>query len=142
MMTYVDSSGIIRNDYIESGVMDEFREIITSNSYSYEPPISYKDLMTVARTVSFDPIDSITIKSADKKLGIRKVIFNDPATIVIWDDGEKTVVKTNDEEFSKEHGLAMAITKRYFGSRSQFLKAVENGCDKHVEAEETETENS
>ena len=65
---------------------------------------------------------------------IEKVIFNPPATVVIWDDGTKTVVKAKEsgrkksdkDAFSEEYGLAMAIAKRYFGSRSAFLRAVEN----------------
>ena len=65
---------------------------------------------------------------------IEKVIFNPPATIVMWSDGTKTVVKVHDygsgdvnSQFSKEYGLAMCVAKKFFGSRSQFLKAVENG---------------
>lgn len=46
---------------------------------------------------------------------INKVIFNDPATIVLWSDGTKTVVKANNEEFDKEKGLAMAIAKKLYG---------------------------
>ena len=65
---------------------------------------------------------------------VEKVIFNPPATVVIWNDGTKTVVKAKEsgrkksdkDAFSEEYGLAMAIAKRYFGSRSAFLKAVEN----------------
>ena len=58
---------------------------------------------------------------------IREVIFDDPATIVYWTDNTKTVVKTHEEEFSKEHGLAMAIARKYFqGNRTQFLETVEN----------------
>ena len=57
---------------------------------------------------------------------IKKVIFCPPATIVMWADGTKTVVRTHDEEFSEEHGLAMAIAKKYFGSRSEFLRVVKN----------------
>lgn len=47
-------------------------------------------------------------------LTIKKVIFNDPATIVYWSDGTKTVVKRSDEEkgFDREKGLAMAILKK------------------------------
>ena len=41
---------------------------------------------------------------------IRNVIFNDPATIVIWADGTKTVVKADREPFDPEKGLAMALT--------------------------------
>ena len=42
---------------------------------------------------------------------IKDVIFNDPATIVFWEDGGKTVVQCqNGEEFDPEKGLAMAIS--------------------------------
>ena len=47
---------------------------------------------------------------------ITNVIFNNPATIVFWSDGTKTVVKCNErDEFDPEKGLAMAICKKYFG---------------------------
>lgn len=45
---------------------------------------------------------------------VEKVIFNEPATIVLWSDGTKTVVKCDEnEKFDKEKGLAMAIAKRF-----------------------------
>ena len=45
---------------------------------------------------------------------IKKVIFNDPATIVFWKDGTKTVVKRQEgAEFDYEKGLAMAICRHY-----------------------------
>ena len=47
---------------------------------------------------------------------ITNVIFNNPATIVFWSDGTKTVVKCDErDEFDPEKGLAMAICKRHFG---------------------------
>lgn len=46
---------------------------------------------------------------------ITDVIFNDPATIVFWSDGDKTIVKATDEKFDKEKGLAMAIAKKLYG---------------------------
>lgn len=59
---------------------------------------------------------------------IRELIYSGNATVVIWGDGSKTIVKKKKgERYSKEIGLAMAIAKKYYGSRSQFLKAVENG---------------
>lgn len=52
---------------------------------------------------------------------IKKVIFNDPATIVLWDDGTKTVVKCQDgDEYSKEQGLALCIAKKHLGNKSNF----------------------
>lgn len=59
-------------------------------------------------------------ESSMKKLylnEITKVIFNDPATIVFWRDGTKTVVKCNPgDKFDPEKGLAMACTKKLFGN--------------------------
>ena len=52
-------------------------------------------------------------KKENEKPKIEKVIFNEPATIVLWSDGTKTVVKCQEEEFDKEKGLAMAIAKRF-----------------------------
>lgn len=52
---------------------------------------------------------------------IEKVIFNDPATIVYWHDGTKTVVKAQDgEPFDKEKGLAMAFMKKVCGNKGNF----------------------
>ena len=62
---------------------------------------------------------------ANVNLGIKKVIFNKPATIVLWEDGSKTVVKVNKgERWDKEKGLAMAIIKKKFGLK-EFFKYIE-----------------
>ena len=47
---------------------------------------------------------------------IKNVIFNPPATIVFWSDGDKTIVKKSDceSEMDKEKGLAMAIIKKAY----------------------------
>lgn len=51
---------------------------------------------------------------------IKNVILNDPAVIVIWEDGTKTVVKAQEEEFDPEKGLAMAISKKAFGNKHSY----------------------
>lgn len=53
---------------------------------------------------------------------IKKVIFNDPATIVIWDDGTKTVVKCDCELYDPEKGLAMAIAKKALGNKGNYYE--------------------
>lgn len=56
-------------------------------------------------------------------VSIRKVIFNDPATIVLWSDGTKTVVTCGPEDsFDMEKGLAMAIVKKMAGNDNRFHK--------------------
>ena len=51
---------------------------------------------------------------------IEKVIFNNPATIVIWANGDKTVVKCDGEKYDPEKGLAMAITKYLLGNNQGY----------------------
>ena len=54
---------------------------------------------------------------------IKKVIFNDPATIILWEDGTKTVVKAqNKDQFDKEKGLAMTIVKKALGNEGRYYE--------------------
>ncbi len=47
---------------------------------------------------------------------IDRVIYNDPATIIIWKDGSKTVVKCMEgDEYDPEKGFAMAYLKKVLG---------------------------
>lgn len=56
---------------------------------------------------------------------INKVVFNDPATIVFWKDGSKTIVKCGENEsFDPEKGLAMAITKKAFGNQGNYYNQI------------------
>ena len=62
---------------------------------------------------------------------IKNVIFNDPATIVFWEDGTKTVVKCqDDDEFDPEKGLAMAIVKKAYGNKSNYCNKMKKWLPK------------
>lgn len=72
---------------------------------------------------------------------IKDVIFNFPATIVLWADGTKTVVKCTNEVFDPEKGIAMAICKKILGNTGSYYKlfkkwlakyqpvVIEDGCE-------------
>ena len=69
----------------------------------------------------FRDVFSMYPKTTEKKDPIKKVIFNDPATIVMWDDGTKTVVKCQPgDTYDAEKGLAMCIAKKYLGNKGNF----------------------
>ena len=52
---------------------------------------------------------------------VKKIIFNDPATIVYWKDGTKTVVKCQKGDyFDLEKGFAMAFLKKCWGNKGNF----------------------
>lgn len=51
--------------------------------------------------------------------GIAKVIFNPPATIILWEDETKTVVKCcKTDIYDPEKGFAMAVIKKLCGNTS------------------------
>lgn len=59
------------------------------------------------------------------KFKINNVIFNDPATIVFWADGTKTVVKCGkDDVYDPEKGLAMAIVKKLYGNVGHYYEEI------------------
>lgn len=65
---------------------------------------------------------------------IEKVIFNDPATIIIWKGGRKTVVKAqNGEPFDPEKGMAMAIAKYVMGNKGAFNNVFDKWCAPYYE---------
>lgn len=63
------------------------------------------------------------VKNKFDKSTIKDVIFNNPATIVLWKDNSKTVVKCQTETcdvYNKEQGLAMCIVKKCCGNKGNF----------------------
>lgn len=73
---------------------------------------------------NFMEVYNIMNKKFDKtKPGwsIKNVIFSDPATIVLWEDGTKTVVKCENEAFDPEKGLAMALAKKMLGNKGNYF---------------------
>ena len=66
-----------------------------------------------------------------KGIEIKNVIFNDPATIVFWTDGTKTVVKAQDDDaFDPEKGLAMAISKKALGNKGNYCNELKKWLPK------------
>ena len=62
---------------------------------------------------------------------IKELVFNDPATIIFWEDGTKTVVKAqNGEAFDKEKGFCMAIVKKLFGNEGNYYNIVDKWINK------------
>lgn len=59
------------------------------------------------------------------KVAIKDVIFNPPATIILWNDGTKSVVKCqNGEPYDAEKGFALAYLKKLLGNDNTFNKEI------------------
>ena len=70
---------------------------------------------------------------------IKNVIFNDPATIVFWNDGTKTIVKAQDGDiFDPEKGLAMAISKKALGNKGNYCETFKKWLPEEEDKKEYE----
>lgn len=78
-------------------------------------PPEYHPMATCECGCSIAPADILP-----EEPKIKKVIFNPPATIILWDDGKRTVVKTmQGETYDPYAGFCIAYTKRIFGNNSR-----------------------
>lgn len=71
--------------------------------------------------------DLLIVKPANKSKpatpSVKRIVYHNPATIVFWQDGTKTVVKCMDgEPFEKYAGFCAALAKKVFGSTSKAKK--------------------
>lgn len=80
-----------------------------------EPMIDHRFLEEFERIMKKD----IPMRKKAAQL-VDKVIVNEPALIVFWKNGSKTVVKCTNEEFDLEKGIAMAFIKRVFGNKGNY----------------------
>lgn len=71
------------------------------------------------------------------RMKIKNVIFNDPATIIFWSDGSKTVVKSYLDDYDPEKGLAMAIAKKALGNEGNYYNVFKNWLPKEDSSKET-----
>ena len=70
------------------------------------------------------------------RMSIKKVIFNNPATIVFWSDGSKTVVKAHNDDYDPEKGLAMAIAKKALGNEGNYYNVFKKWLPNEDSSEE------
>ena len=116
-------------------------EVIYESSYVFEPNsvdfgIVDTDVAATINEANRIKYNKMYVKKEDKKMDIKlyecgtfvggivtkpqdlikNVIFSGPCTIVQWTDGDKTIVRCENENFDKEKGLAMAIVKKLFGT--------------------------
>lgn len=73
----------------------------------------------------------------DRYPEIKNVVFNDPATVVMWSDGTKTVVKCQPgDAYSKETGLALCIAKKFLGNKGNFNEVFKKWIPEEVKETE------
>lgn len=85
--------------------------ITNDNGYTYSN--NYDVIEYLSKWYDFKKVTDDSI--------ISRVIFNDPATIILWSDGTKTIAKTHgDDAFDPEKGFAVACAKKLLGNGNAF----------------------
>lgn len=89
-------------------------------------------------TIRYNGYTSVSTQASSISVpAIKKVIFNYPATIVLWSDGSKTVVKCQDGDiYDPEKGLAMAISKKALGNKGNYCNEFKKWLPEEEEEEE------
>lgn len=65
---------------------------------------------------------------------IEDVIFNDPATIIKWSDGTKTVVKCQEgDTYDAEKGMALCICKKLCGNKGNYNEVFKSWIPKELQ---------
>ena len=110
-----------REGHMIGCTMDSFNTVCINNKLYYGGKKELPD----------DPLDQkyeFAQKQINSLLGVKRVVFNDPATIIFWADGEKTVVKCSEgETFNPYMGFCAAVAKRVYGNNSRVRKIVDGG---------------
>ena len=127
MVGYLQISGIAKK-YPVTGL-----EIDTSVSNDYSATFDVENLdcdaagmllSSCRNHMSFTPFE-VHIPKPKPNPKVKKVIYNDPATIIFWTDGTKTVVKCQEgDTYSEEKGFVMAYLKKMLGNDNTFNKEI------------------
>lgn len=99
----------------------------TDNANSYRVSIDESGTVTVIPPLSEEAPYWAPIKPkyAHGIPGIRRIIFSGVCTIVLWEDGSKTLVRcAPDQIFSEYGGFAAAVCKKLFGTSTRVRKLV------------------
>lgn len=97
-------------------ISEKMYNMYMNTSYGLEG-ISTRNVATGTINNAYDATRKVEYNAMFKRAKIKNVIFNDPATIVFWSDGTKTVVKCGENDiYDPEKGLAMAVAKKYLGT--------------------------
>ena len=93
----------------------------------------YKNTSNGSRYYKFSERDLSVIKTEPKitlnlsPAQIKKVIFNNPKTIIIWADGTKTIVSCSEGDTYDEYaGFCAAIAKKICGCTANVKKIINN----------------
>lgn len=80
----------------------------------------------------FEPLafgGTLTLRTKPEIPKVERVIYNDPATIVLWKDGTKTVVTcSHGDVYDRQTGFLLCCAKKLFGNGGRFNDVIREHC--------------
>lgn len=136
----VDGERFIVEAFAYDSLHVGLKRIYANNCVS--PRISWADPEYVVPITELGEAHNYCIHDTvnSSRIMIKKVIFNNPATIVLWSDGSKTVVKSHLDDYDPEKGLAMAIAKKALGNEGNYYNVFKKWLpkdDEEIEIDQT-----
>lgn len=97
--------------------------------------ISDSDIINVFIDQMFDEARKSAARTRAAMPMVDHIIANEPATIVFWADGSKTVVKQQpgDGVYDVEKGFAMALIKHLMGDKGNYNNYIKDALSTVVE---------
>ena len=69
------------------------------------------------------PLPTFIKKKQQKGKGIKQIFSNNPTTVILWEDGTKTISKCSDNDvYNVERGIEICMIKKAFGMSNQEYK--------------------
>ena len=101
--------------------------------------IDYSNM--IKKRITKDVKDSVNLiygVYGRNRFDIKKVYFKDPVTVVLWEDGSKTIVKRDERDtYDPEKALAMAFAKKALGNKGNYYNVFKKWIpEKHDSNEE------
>lgn len=133
--------GVVKSIYHGKGgnVGVKLSNLVNENSAKGLYYFNEEELLVVGTDVDNSFVNGLsnTNRRYTNPFSVKDVIFNDPAVIVLWNDGTKTVVKCSENDiFDPEKGLAMAISKKALGDQGNYYNTFRKYLSVYEEEEE------
>lgn len=125
-------------DWVQKHFVDYVKHDIEISKDTYKSIVNSEPTTYLIKNFSGIDMKIYGVYNDSRKVpAIKNVIFNDPATIIFWSDGTKTVVKCGQcDVYDPEKGMAMAIAKKALGNQGNYFNEIKKWCEPEWEKED------
>lgn len=96
------------------------RNFTVRQGLNCEPEVTIEGILSRLGAALNKPVNCRCVPTASP-LGIKRVFFNNPATVIYWSDDTRTVVKCQPgDDFNHELGFLLAVCKKVCGNNGRY----------------------